>query len=242
MNRAMLPALLVLSAIAAIGASAGGKSAGAAWATEFNTDPVQLSSVGRNPFFVLEPGFYRVLRGGDVEVVVTVLNETKMVNGVETRVVEERETEGGELTEISLNYYAINKRTRDVLYFGEAVDNYRNGKVVNHEGTWIAGQKGAKAGLIMPGEPRVGYRHYQEQAPGVALDRAEILSTSVTVTTPAGTFEHCVKTGESSPMIKGMAEIKYFAPGIGLVKFENVQLVEHGFREGAAVKKTQGDS
>ena len=237
----VLPPLLFLLAIASLGAAPGGSAVRSKWLTEFETDPAKLSSVGRNPFFVLEPGFYRVLRGGNVEVVVTVLHQTKLVNGVETRVVEERESAGGRLTEISLNYYAIHKATRDVLYFGEWVDNYRNGKVVDHEGTWIAGEKGAKAGLIMPGEPRVGFRHYQEQAPGVALDRAEILSTSLTVTTPAGTFENCVKTGESSPMIKGMAEVKYFAPGIGLVKFENLELVEHGFRD-RPTKKVQGDS
>jgi Concanavalin A-like lectin/glucanases superfamily len=53
------------------------------------------------------------------ELTITVLNETKMVDGVETRVVEERETKGGKLKEVSRNYFAISKRTNDVFYFGE---------------------------------------------------------------------------------------------------------------------------
>jgi hypothetical protein len=35
------------------------------------------------------------------------LNETREVRGTETRVIEERETFGGELVEISTNYFAI---------------------------------------------------------------------------------------------------------------------------------------
>jgi len=224
--------------LAAVGAGSAGKPATAAWVTEFDTDPEHLSSVGRNGYFILEPGFYRLLRGGGVELLVTVLDETKRVDGVETRVVEERESEDGELIEVSRNYFAIHKSTHDVLYFGEDVEMYRQGKVVSHEGSWRAGVNKARAGLVMPGEVRAGQRFYQEQAPGVAMDRFEILSTTETVKTPGGTFEKCLRTSDTSPMIKGMGEIKYFAPGIGLVKYENVLLVEHGFRKSSQGSKS----
>ncbi len=233
-------ALLGLAILLSIGAGPAGKSPQPTWASDFATDPTQLSSVGRNPYFILEPGHYRVLRGGPEEVVMTVLDETKWVGGVETRVIEERETSGGQLTEISRNYFAIHKTTHDVLYFGEDVNIYKLGKVVSHDGTWLAGQRKARAGLIMPGRVRIGYRHYQEQAPGVALDRAEIVSTSATVQTPAGTFQNCVRTAETSPMIRGVREYKYFAPGIGLVKYESLELVEHGFRDASRPGKGKG--
>ncbi len=224
-------ALLGVALLLVVGAGPSGSASRAKWASNFPTDPAQLSSVGRNPYFILEPGHYRVLRGGPEEVVMTVLDETKLVQGVKTRVIEERETSGGQLTEISRNYFAIHKTTHDVLYFGEDVDIYKNGKVVSHDGTWLAGQRKARAGLIMPGKVRTGFRHYQEQAPGVALDRAEIVSTSAIVRTPAGTFRKCLRTAETSPMIRGVREYKYFAPGIGLVKYESLELVRHGFRD-----------
>jgi hypothetical protein len=41
--------------------------------------------------------------GEELQLEVTVLNETKVVNGIETRVVEEKETEGGNLVEVSKN-------------------------------------------------------------------------------------------------------------------------------------------
>ena len=78
-----------------------------------------------------------------------------------------------------MNYFAICKETNSVIYFGEDVDNIENAVVVNHDGSWLAGVKGARAGLIMPGMPLLGARYYQEVAPGVALDRAEIESLDV---------------------------------------------------------------
>src|SRR5580765_4859223 len=174
--RRIISVVIGLFAVAACARSTAQNGA-APWATDFNADPANLSSVGRNPYFILEPGYTIVLRDhAKNQVTVSVLNETKTVAGVETRVIEERELAKGKLVEVSRNYFAIDKVSHDVLYFGEQVSMYKNGKVVSTEGSWLAGVDGAKAGLIMPGQARVGYRHYQEQAPGVALDRAEIQS------------------------------------------------------------------
>jgi hypothetical protein len=235
--RHLVAAALGVSALAAC-AQTTPKEAASPWATDFNTDPANLSSVGRNPYFILEPGYTIVLRDhAKNQVTVSVLNETKIVAGVETRVIEERELAKGKLVEVSRNYFAIDKVSQDVLYFGEQVSMYKNGKVVSTEGSWLAGVDGAKAGLIMPGQARVGYRHYQEQAPGVALDRAEILSTGETLETPAGKLEHCLKVEETTDLASREREYKYYAPGIGLVKEEQMLLVEHGTRpQGAAGK------
>src|SRR5204863_3577203 len=115
------------------------------------------------------------------------------------------------------NYFAICKRSNSVYYFGENVDLYKNGKIVSHEGTWISGVNGAKFGLYMPGLPLVGAKYYQELAPGAGMDRAEILSVSETVKTPAGEFKNCLKTLETSPMEPSVRDHKYYAPGIGLI-------------------------
>ena len=120
--------------------------------TEFLVEKGELASTGRNPFFNLEPVNQLTYEDDDERLVITVLNETKIVDGVETRVIEERETKGGKLVEVSRNFFAISKRTNSVFYFGEEVDIYKNGKVVAHEGAWMSGEKGAKFGLMMPGD------------------------------------------------------------------------------------------
>lgn len=187
-----------------------------------------FSSTGRNPYFVLDPGFRLVLAGSEdgvrKRVAITVLDETLMVDGVETRVVLERETEDGEVVEISRNYFAICNRTNTVFYFGEDVDIYENGVIVGHDGSWRAGVNGARAGIIMPGTVLVGARYYQEIAPGVAEDRAEIVSVTAQVDTPAGPFDRCLKTRETTPLEPGVS-LKWYAPGVGLIVDGALRLV-----------------
>ncbi len=60
--------------------------------------------------------------GVEIEVIVSVLDETEMVDGVLTRVVEERESEDGELVEVSRNFWALCTETGDIFYFGEGVE------------------------------------------------------------------------------------------------------------------------
>src|SRR5947199_7102545 len=196
------------------------------WTSRFVMEGDELVSIGRNPYFILEPGYQLVLEGGGTQLIITVLNETKMVDGVETRVVEERETKNGQLIEVARNYFAISKRTKYVFYFGEDVDMYKDGKVVNHDGSWLSGVNGSKFGLMMPGRVLMHSRYYQEVAPKIAMDRATIVSVTETVKTPAGEFKNCVKVKETSPLTRFTTEYKYYAPGIGMVSDGSMNLVK----------------
>ena len=153
------------------------------------------------------------------------LTVATLVDGVTTRVVEERETEGGQLAEVSRNYFAIDKATGDIYYFGEDVDEYKNGKVTGHEGAWLAGVNGARFGLISPGAPKVGDRYYQEMAPKVAMDRAGVVSVTDEVKVPAGVFKSCLRTREGSDLESGSEE-KVYAPGVGIIKDAGFVLVK----------------
>jgi hypothetical protein len=198
------------------------------WTNDFSVEKGNLTSTGRNPYFVLEPGHQLVLEEGGERLVITVLDETKMVDGVETRVVEERETDDGKVVEVSRNYFAISKRTNNVYYFGEDVDMYKEGKVVSHEGSWLAGVKGARFGLMMAGFPLLRAKYHQEVAPGAALDRAEIVGLNEAVKVPAGAFEHCLKIEETTPLEPDTREYKIYAAGVGLLRDGSLQLVRYG--------------
>ena len=225
----ILTAAAILSVSAACGQDAGSN---ASWQKEFAISKCKMLSTGRNQYFVMEPGYQLVLEGDDAKLEITVLNETKVVDGVVTRVVEEREWIDGELYEVSKNYFAMCEGTNDVFYFGEDVDFYEGGKVIKHEGAWLAGQGGSKAGMIMPGTAKVGMKYYQEIAPGVAMDRAEIISVDETCETPAGKFSKCMKVKEGTELDVTQTEFKYFAPEIGLIRDEDLRLVKHGFIKG----------
>lgn len=198
------------------------------WIDHFPIPREELVATGGNPHFILEPGHYLILEGDNTRLTITVLGETKMVDGVETRVVEEREIKRGELAEVSRNYYAISKRTNDVFYFGEEVDFYKDGQIINHEGAWLAGLQDAKFGLIMPAQVSLNVGYYQELAPNISMDRARIVSMNETVRTAAGEFTNCLKVEETTPLKTDSVEFKYYAPGIGMVRDGDMTLVEVG--------------
>ena len=141
------------TAILAVSLATGQGKAKPEWQEEFGISSCTLQTTGRNEYFILEPGHQLVLEGGGVKLHRTVLNETHTVDGVLTRVVEEREWKDGQLYEVARNYFAICDQTKDVFYFGEDVAFYENGKVTKTDGSWQAG-KGNRAGLMMPGSPK----------------------------------------------------------------------------------------
>jgi hypothetical protein len=206
------------------------------YTSSFRTEDCTFSATGSNPYFTLEPNYRQVLVGNEsgaaVEQTITVLNETREVNGTETRVVEERETEDGELLEISRNFFAICDETNSVFYFGEEVDDYENGAIVGHEGAWLAGEDNNMVGLVMPGTVLLGAKYYQEIAPDIAVDRAEIIETDGELVVPAGSFDDVLVISESNPLEPGVEELKYYAPGVGILQDEDLKLVEYGFIEG----------
>ena len=201
--------------------------------SDFSWDECSFSTTGSNSFFILEPGYQLTLKGKEkgeeAELVITVLNETKMVNGIETRVVEERESVNGELEEVSRNYFAYCKESGNIYYYGEAVDMYEDGELKSHSGAWLAEGEN-RAGIIMLGSCFLGSRFYQEMAPGIAMDRAEIVSVSEEFETPAGKFSNVLKTQETTSLNASESEYKLYAPGIGLIKDENLLLVTYGFK------------
>ena len=203
---------------------------GADFQKDFPVEKKNLGTRGSNPYFNLTPGYQLSYTHGKDTDTLTVLDEVKVIDGVETRPVEDRELKNGRLAELTRDYYAIDARTNDVYYFGEEVDVYKNGKVAGHEGSWLSGVKGAKFGLMMPAKPSVGHRFYQELAPKVGMDRVEIVSDREKIAVPAGTFENCVHTLETSPLEKGLKDHKWYAPGVGQVKDGDMVLVKYGMK------------
>jgi hypothetical protein len=224
-----LPVLLAgtLIATAPAGAQKPARKSAAEWRSDFTAvDKRNLGTEGSNAYFILEPGYKLHFVSGSTRMTMTVLQETKLVDGVQTRVVEDREEKNGKPTEITRDYYAIDKVTGDVYYFGEDVDVYKGGKIAGHDGAWLSGVDGAKFGLMIPGKPVAGSRFFQERAEKQkAMDRSELLSTSGKVATPAGVYEKCLHFKDSSAVEKGTTH-KWYAPGVGLVKDGSLALVK----------------
>jgi hypothetical protein len=203
---------------------------------DFPLESCQFVPYGGSDYFKLDPGrktYFNnreCVAAGDCdereELTITVTDELKKIlfdidgerRVVWARVIVENERADGALKEISRNYFATCLPSRDVYYFGEDVDIYEGGKVVSHEGAWLAGRFGAEPGIIMPDSGfLLGQRYYQELARGVALDRAEHIGTDLEVDLEAGNFEECIKVVETTPLEPGSESEKVYCPQVGLV-------------------------
>ena len=235
-----VPLAVVLATLVPIGVTRGGDpQPEVEYTDDFGLQFADLVPNGRNLYFSLVPGTRLLLAGDDdgefVEVEITVLDKVQVIpvtiNGVPmtvaTRVVREREWVDGELVEISRNFFARDRNTNNIYYFGERVDIYEDGEVVSHDGQWIAGVNGAQPGLIMPAVFLAGARYYQEVAPDVALDRAKNVTSGFEFETPAGEFQNCIRISETTAIEPGSVSVKVYAPGIGLVFDDGISLVEH---------------
>jgi hypothetical protein len=203
------------------GGNGNGKTGKAQNAYAPNIKPADFTTKINNKYFPLEPGTTFVYRGetedateGDT---VRVTSATKTVMSVECVVVEDRVTEGGELTEKTYDWYAQDNKG-NVWYFGEDSTEYDNGKVKSTEGSWEAGKDGAEPGIIMPADPKIGETYRQEYYKGEAEDMARALKLNGSVEVSYGSFKNVLVTDEWTPLEKNVAEHKFYAPGVGNVK------------------------
>jgi hypothetical protein len=235
MRRSMF-VLAAMAALAGCGSSSGDKPAPKSQVpvqnqpgktttvdTSYNPkiDPAKFSSSISNPYLPWKPGKKWVYTGQKdhqpQRVEVTVTKERKKVLGVECVVVRDIVTINHTLHEKTVDWYAQDDKG-NVWYFGEDTAEYVNGVVSSTAGTWEAGVDNAKAGIVMPAHPKPGGFYRQEYRPGIAEDKAEIVSVTATQKLPAGVFNNLVETRDIDPLNPDKKELKWYARGIGAVR------------------------
>ncbi len=239
-------ALAVTAALALLGLSASSAAAARSCALPvFGPGPAyhphitsrDFSPSVTNPLFPLKPGRTLVYTGTkDNKNALNIFHttsRTKVIDGVRTRVVEDRLYLDNVLEERTRDYYAQD-RCGNVWYFGEDTATLDpQGRVVSTEGSFRAGVHGAQPGVFMQAHPQVGRRFRQEWSQGHAEDTFTVLSLSASVTVPYGTFKHALKTKETTALEPAVVDNKYYLKGIGEVEelavkgpLEKLQLVE----------------
>jgi hypothetical protein len=183
-------------------------------------DPNDFVAFIDNKYFSLAPGtkftYEKEEKEGIERIEVIVTHETREIMGVTTTVVRDRQWFNGELLEDTRDWYAQDKYG-NVWYFGEAVDHYRKGKLKHHKESWEAGVNGAKPGIIMPKDPKVGDSYRQEYHKGTAEDMATVVAVRKEVAVPSGVFEGCLQIRNWSPIDRSDNEYKYYCPDVSFV-------------------------
>jgi hypothetical protein len=163
-----------------------------------------------NPWFPLTPGttyvYQGVKDGKPSRELLTVTHRTKTIAGAPCAVVEDRLYLSGKLEERTTDWYTQDAKG-NVWYFGEATAELdRNGKVKTTKGSWEAGRDGAKPGIFMPVDPRVGQSFRQEYLEGEAEDHFRVV---------AYLGPNALLTEEWTPLEPGVLDHKLYVRGTG---------------------------
>jgi hypothetical protein len=162
-------------------------------------------------------------RGGGLlphQVVSTVTDLTKMINGVPVVVILEEDINEGELQEAELAFHAQDN-AGNLWNLGEYPEEYEDGEFSGAPDTWISGLDKAVAGNLMLADPQLGTAEYlQGWSPDIEfLDCARVHKMQQKTCVPLGCYENVMITEERSPLdLESGQQRKYYAPGVGNVR------------------------
>ena len=184
-----------------------------------------------NQYYPLTVGSLVILEGeedgDDIRVECRVLAETVVIDGVDVRILDHKSYINGEIHEVARNFY-VEASDSTVCYFGEDVEFYEGGELVNTQGTWRAGVNGAKPGVIMPADPSVGQTYFQEFDEGNAQDMGRVAMVGSSVTISDLSFDDVVTIMDSNPLddeARCVEEQKRYAPGVGEIQDTFLEVV-----------------
>jgi hypothetical protein len=201
-----------------------------------------------NKWLPLAPGTQFVLegesnRGEGIEkhrVVFTVTDLTKVISGVRTVVMWDRDFNGDVMAESEITFFAQDDKG-NVWLLGEYPEEYENGQFAGAPSTWIAGLAGAKPGILMPAHPKPGAPPFlQGFVPDIDFqDVAKVDRVGQEVCVPAGCYRDVMVIDEWDPLHQPEDghQLKFQAPGVGNIRVEAVGSVEQEMLQLVEVRK-----
>ena len=209
-------------------AASSGIEPGAKRFEELNVKDFDKSENIDNPWWPLKAGMQWTYEGYVVEdgkkeshkIVFTVTDLVKVIDGVRSRVIYDSDFTSGKLKEQELAYFAQDK-AGNVWHLGQ----YREvmeGKIFVGGQVWVINNPpGAKAGIMMPANPKLGDLSYSEgyaPHPFYWTDRGRVYQVGQKVKVPAGSYSDVLVIEEFDEENSGAFQLKYYAKGVGNVK------------------------
>ena len=195
---------------------------------ELNLKDFDKSENIDNAWWPLKPGMQWTFDGHVEEdgkkeshrIVFTVTDLVKIIDGVRSRVIFDSDFSKGKLQEQELAYFAQDK-VGNVWHLGQ----YREvmeGKVFVGGQIWVINNPtGAKAGIMMPADPKLGTPSYSEgfaPPPFYWTDRGRVYQMGQKVKVPAGSYNDVLVIEEFDEAEPGAFQLKYYAKGVGNIK------------------------
>jgi hypothetical protein len=192
-------------------------AAGVLTTSSFGAPRPSFTSRVNNPWFPLRPGttfvYIGTKDGKASRDVVTVTHRTTVIDGVPCAVLDDRLFLSGHLEEQTTDWYTQDTRG-NVWYYGERTAEFdAHGRVTSTQGSWQSGVDGAKPGIFMPADPRVGKSGRQEFLKGQAEDHFRVLGVAAS---------DVLLTEEWTPLEPAVLDHKLYVRGIGMVLEQSV--------------------
>jgi hypothetical protein len=196
-------------------------------AEDFDSRNFDRSTEIDNKWFPLRPGTQLISQGSTREDgkrvphrdIFTVTDLTKVVNGVRTVVIWDRDYSAGRLVEGELTFFAQDNEG-NVWHLGQYPEEYENGRFIAAP-AWLAGIKGAMPGIVMKAMPRLGAPSYSQgfaPPPINWVDQAKVHELGVRTCVPVRCFENVLVTREFETGKPAAFQVKYYARGTGNVR------------------------
>ena len=203
-------------------------------------------TLSTNAYHPLRPGM-QWIRAGTTEVgsravphqVISTMTDVKrIIDGVPAIAMLDQSTDSGEISQVGFDYFALDK-DGNVWIMGGYTEEFEGGEFTNVEAAWLGKAGGAEPGILMPGKVTMETPRWFIGTSGPDEDPsvAEPVSVGISTTVAFGEFQNVIANREGE--IEAIDnEIKYYAPGVGVVlnvpqgdslhqdSFELVNLVE----------------
>jgi hypothetical protein len=223
-NGLVLPVLIIVG----LSSTACGGYSDAQIADDFDPNNFDRSTVIDNEWLPLTPGTQLIYEGFTVDedeeihhrIVFTVTDLTKVIGGVNSVVIFERDYSDDLMVEAELAF-AAQDNDGNVWHLGEYSEVYDEVEFVGGRAWLVSHLEGATAGIRMKADPQLGTPDYSQgyaPFPYNWTDRARVSEMGQTTTVPYGSFDDVLVTEEFNEEEPGAIQLKYYARGLGNVR------------------------
>ncbi len=224
-------ASLLLAACSGGSGSASSESGADETGTQVEFDPANFvdPTLSTNPYHPLTPGMQWV-RGGTTEVgsrvvphevITTMTDVVRMIEGVPAIAMLDESTDAGEIAQRSIDYLALDK-DGNVWILGGYTEDYEGGEYTNTDTVWLGTIDDGQPGILMPATVEANTpKWFIGAAPGEDASVGEPVELDIShcVTFDCYDGVRVIQEGEVGAPDN---ENKYYAPGVGVI--DNVPL------------------
>ena len=192
--------------------------------TEFDPANFVDPTMSTNRWHPLRPGMQWVREGTTEvgsravphQVITTMTDVIREIDGVPTVAMVDQDTDAGELAQVSIDYLALDG-DGNVWLMGGYTEEYSGGEYTNTADAWLGSAEGFEPGILMPAEPDTSTPPWiitlEDEREGTG---AEVVETGANECAEFACYEDVliIREGEIGALDN---EFKYYAPDVGQI-------------------------